>query len=86
MSNLPTNAIQLADGLYGVETIVSTDFDADATDANRLRDPAAKDVYVEHTNFDIYTAEGVEIQRGAQLPVHADGLAAAWTKRYENSK
>ena len=86
MSNLPANAIQLANGLYGVETSVSTDLDADATDAARLKDPAAEDVYVDHTNFDIYTAEGIEIQRGAQLPVHADGLAAAWTKRYENSK
>ena len=82
MSTLPINAIKLQDGLYGVETSVTTDFDADGTDAARLKEPAAKDVYVEHTNFDIYTADGCKIQRGAQLLVHADGLAAAWAKRY----
>ena len=82
MSTLPINAIKLQDGLYGVETSVTTDFDADGTDAARLKEPAAKDIYVEHTNFDIYTLDGCKIQRGAQLLVHADGLAAAWAKRY----
>ena len=82
MSNLPTNAIKLQEGLYGVPTSVSTDQDVDATEAARLKDPAAEDVYVEHTNFDIYTSDGRKIQRGAQLLVHADGLAAAWSKRY----
>lgn len=82
MSTLPINAIKLQDGLYGVETSVTTDFDADGTDAARLKEPAAKDIYVEHTNFDIYTSDGCKIQRGAQLLVHADGLAAAWAKRY----
>ena len=77
MSTLPINAIKLQDGLYGVETSVTTDFDADGTDAARLKEPAAKDIYVEHTNFDIYTSDGCKIQRGAQLLVHADGLAAA---------
>lgn len=82
MSTLPINAIKLQDGLYGVETSVTTDFDADGTDAARLKEPAAKDIYVEHTNFDIYTSDGCKIQRCAQLLVHADGLAAAWAKRY----
>ena len=82
MSTLPINAIKLQDGLYGVETSVTTDFDAVGTDAARLKEPAAKDVYVEHTNFDIYTSDGCKIQRGAQLLVHADGFAAAWAKRY----
>lgn len=82
MSNLPTNAIQLADGLYGVETSISTDFDADATDSARLKAPAAEDVYVDHVNFDILNSDGTVIQSGAQLPTHAYGLAAAWIKRY----
>lgn len=82
MSDLPTNAIKLQEGLYGVPTSVSTDLDVDATDAARLKDPAAEDILIEHTNFDLLKDDGTVKQTGAQLPTHADGLAAAWTKRY----